>query len=132
MLYYWCFPRGRHDNKDKTDKEKTMTKMMMTDDKVEADKVEAFFNDVQKTIADGKSYLEAECYSEVTDSFSDYIEGSVNIPYGTIVYVYREIGNGEAVWDIYKFGVGGKFEASKDNEGDTAGLVNAGFDWFPF
>ena len=132
MIYYGCFPRGRYDNKDNKDKDKTMTKMMMTDDMEEAVKVEAMFNEVTKAIADGKEYSDADCYCDETNSFSDFTEDGVNIPYGTIVYVFRDIGGGEAVWDIYKFGECGKFEASKDHEGDTAGLVNAGFDWFPF
>lgn len=109
-----------------------MVKMMMTEDKGEAAKVDAFFSEVQKAIADGKQYVDAPCYSEETDSFTDFMEGGTDIPYGTIVYVYRDIGNGEAVWDIYKFGYNGEFAANKDNEGDTAGLVNAGMDWFPF
>ena len=109
-----------------------MKKMMMTDVMEEAVKVEAMFNEVTKAIADGKGYSGADCYCDETDSFSDFTEGRVNIPYGTIVYVFRDIGGGEAVWDIYKFGECGKFVSNKDNEGDTAGLVNAGSDWFPF
>lgn len=109
-----------------------MKKMLMTEDKGEARKVESFFNEIQKAIADGKPYYDADCYCEDTDSFTDCMENGVDIPRGTIVYVFREIGNGEAVWDIYKFGYCGEYAESKDNEGDTAGLVNAGFDWFPF
>ena len=109
-----------------------MKKMMMTEDKGEARKVEAFFDEIQKAIADGKPYCDADCYCEETDSFTDLMENGVDIPRGAIVYVYRDIGNGEAVWDIYKFGYNGEFAASKDNEGDVAGLVNAGFGWFPF
>ena len=109
-----------------------MVKMMMTEDKGEAAKVEAFFNDVQKAIGNGYDYCFADCFCDETGFFSDFIEGGLNIPYGTIVYVFRDIGNGEAVWDIYKFGYNGEFAASKDNEGDVAGLVNAGMAWFPF
>lgn len=109
-----------------------MVKMMMTEDKGEAAKVEAFFNDVQKAIAEGKTFVGADCYCADTISFTDFRDGGLDIPYGTIVYVFRDIGNGEAVWDIYKFGYNGEFAASKDNEGDEAGLVNAGMDWFPF
>ena len=56
----------------------------------------------------------------------------MDIPRGAIVYVFRDIGGGEAVWDIYKFGYCGEYAVSKDNEGDVAGLVNAGLKWFPF
>ena len=109
-----------------------MKKMMMTEDKGEAAKVEAFFNEVTKAIADGNGYSDADCYCDETNSFSDFTEDGVNIPYGTIVYVFRDIGGGEAVWDIYKFGCNGEFAVCKDNEGDVAGLVNAGLGWFPF
>lgn len=109
-----------------------MIKMMMTQSKGEAAKVEAFFKDILKAYADGKEYCDTDCYCEETDSFSDYTIGGVSIPRGSLVYVYRGIGNGEAVWDIYKFGYNGEFVASKDNEGDVAGLVNAGDTWFPF
>ena len=109
-----------------------MKKMMMTEDKGEALKVEALFKEVTEVLNAGMKPTEATCYSTDSNSFTDFEEDGVDIPYGALVYVYRDIGNGEAVWDIYNFGNGGKFEASKDNEGDTAGLVNAGFDWFPF
>jgi len=109
-----------------------MKKMMMTEDKGEALKVEAFFNEIKKTMEGGASYSDANCYCDETNSFTDLTVDGVDIPFGTLVYVYRDIGNGEAVWDIYNFGNGGKFEANKDNEGDTAGLVNAGFEFFPF
>lgn len=106
-----------------------MKKMMMTEDEGEALKVEALFNEICEVRNKGKSFCQAFCYRDETYSFTDFTEGGVDIPVGTLVYVYRDIGNGEAVWDIYDFG---KFKASKDNEGDVAGLVNAGFEFFPF
>ena len=109
-----------------------MKKMMMTEDKGEAAKVETLFNEVCNAREKGEPYCNAPCYCDETNSFTDFMEGGTDIPYGTIVYVYRDIGNGEAVWDIYKFGYNGEFAVSKDNEGDVAGLVNAGFGWFPF
>lgn len=109
-----------------------MIKMMMTQSKGEAWKVESLFNKVKKALAEGKTFVDADCYCADTISFTDFMEGGIDIPYGTIVYVYRGIGNGEAVWDIYKFGYNGEFAVSKDNEGDVAGLVNAGDTWFPF
>lgn len=109
-----------------------MKKMMMTEDKGEALKVEALFKEVAEVLNSGMEPTEATCYSTDSNSFTDFEEGGVDIPFGTLVYVYRDIGNGEAVWDIYNFGNGGKFEANKDNEGDLAGLVNAGFEFFPF
>ena len=109
-----------------------MKKMMMTEDKGEARKVDAFYNEIQKAIADGKPYYDAVCYCEETDSFTDRMENGMDIPRGAIVYVFRDIGGGEAVWDIYKFGYCGEYSVSKDNEGDVAGLVNAGLKWFPF
>ena len=122
--------RVEGDNKDK-DKErtKTMKKMMMTEDKGEALKVEALFKEVADCLNAGMKPTEATCYSTDSNSFTDFEEDGVDIPFGTLVYVYRDIGNGEAVWDIYDFGT---FKASKDNEGDVAGLVNAGFEFFPF
>ena len=132
MLYYGCFPRGRPDNKENKDKDKAMKKMMMTEDKGEAAKVEAVFEAIQRALAEGKTFEDADCYCADTISFTDFMEDGIDIHYGTIVYVYRGIGNGEAVWDIYKFGYNGEFAVSKDNEGDVAGLVNAGFGWFPF
>lgn len=109
-----------------------MKKMMITEDKGEAKKVEAFFEEIQRTLAEGKTFVDADCYCEDTISFTDFMIDGIDIPYGAIVYVYRDIGNGEAVWDIYKFGYNGEFAVSKDNEGDVAGLVNAGLKWFPF
>ena len=132
MLYYGCFPRGRPDNKENKDKDKAMKKMMMTEDKGEAAKVEAVFEAIQRALAEGKTFEDADCYCADTISITDFMEDGIDIHYGTIVYVYRGIGNGEAVWDIYKFGYNGDFAVSKDNEGDVAGLVNAGFGWFPF
>ena len=109
-----------------------MIKMMMTQSKGEAAKVEALFEAIQRTLAEGKTFVDADCYCADTISFTDFMEDGIDIPYGTIVYVYRGIGNGEAVWDIYKFGYNGEFAANKDNEGDVAGLVNSGDTWFPF
>ena len=129
LLYYAPKPTKGNKDKDKKRKDKTMKTMMMTEDKGEALKVEAFFNEIKKSIEGGASYSDADCYCDETNSFTDLMEGGVDIPFGTLVYVYRDIGNGEAVWDIYDFGT---FKASKDNEGDVAGLVNAGFEFFPF
>ena len=109
-----------------------MKKMMMTETKGEAAKVEALFNEIQKVLGEGKKYSDANCYCDETDSFTTFTTDGIDIPHGTIVYVFREIGNGEAVWDIYKFGYNGEFAASKNNEGDVAGLVNSGDTWFPF
>ena len=109
-----------------------MTKLMIVDDKGEAAKVEALFNEIQKTMAEGKKDYDSDCYCDETDTFTDHMEFGVDIPRGAIVYYFRSIGGGEAVWDIYKFGYCGEYAVSKDNEGDLAGLVNAGFDFFPF
>ena len=109
-----------------------MIKMMMTQSKGEAAKVEALFTDILKAYADGKEYCDAVCYCDETDCFSDHIIGGVSIPRGSLVYVYRDIGNGEAVWDIYKFGYQGLYAVKCGCEGDVAGLVNAGSDLFPF
>ena len=68
-----------------------MKKMLMTEDKGEARKVEVFFNEIQKAIADGKPYYDADCYCEETDSFTDLMEDGVDIPRGAIVYVFREL-----------------------------------------
>lgn len=109
-----------------------MKKMLMTETKGEAEKVQALFEEITKAIADGKKDYDANCYCDETDTFTDHLEFGVDIPRGAIVYVFRDIGGGEAVWDIYKFGYCGEYAVSKDNEGDVAGLVNAGFGWFPF
>lgn len=109
-----------------------MKKMLMTETKGEAEKVQALFEEITKAIADGKKDYDADCYCDETDTFTDHLEFGVDIPRGAIVYVFRDIGGGEAVWDIYKFGYCGEYAVSKDNEGDVAGLVNAGLKWFPF
>lgn len=109
-----------------------MKKMIMTETKGEAEKVQALFEEITKAIADGKKDYDADCYCDETDTFTDHLEFGVDIPRGAIVYVFRDIGGGEAVWDIYKFGYCGEYAVSKDNEGDVAGLVNAGLKWFPF
>ena len=109
-----------------------MKKMLMTETKGEAEKVQALFEEITKAIADGKKDYDASCYCDETDTFTDHLEFGVDIPRGAIVYVFRDIGGGEAVWDIYKFGYCGEYAVSKDNEGDVAGLVNAGLKWFPF
>ena len=109
-----------------------MKKMLMTETKGEAEKVQALFEEITKAIADGKKDYDANCYCDETDTFTDHLEFGVDIPRGAIVYVFRDIGGGEAVWDIYKFGYHGEYAVSKDNEGDVAGLVNAGLKWFPF
>lgn len=109
-----------------------MTRLMIANDEGEAAKVEALFKEVTEVLNAGMQHTEASCYSTDTNSFTDFEEDGVDIPRGAIVYVYRDIGKGEAVWDIYKFGYCGEYAVSKDNEGDLAGLVNAGFDFFPF
>ena len=110
-----------------------MIKMMMTEDKGEARKVEALFNEIKRYRDMGILWWKnMPCYCAETDSYTDRMESGVDIPRGTIVYVFRDIGGGEAVWDIYKFGYCGEYAVSKDNEGDVAGLVNAGLRWFPF
>ena len=131
MVYYAVFTGHKVCSEEDKDKErtKTMKKMMMTEDKGEALKVEALFNEILDVRDKGKSFCHALCYCDETHSFTDFMTDGVDIPFGALVYVYRDIGNGEAVWDIYDFG---NFEASKDNEGDVAGLVNAGFEFFPF
>ena len=112
-----------------------MKNMMMTEDRAEAKKVEALFIE----IFDSTTYsveensfdaTKASCYCKETDSFND--NGGMSIPRGSLVYVYRDIGGGEAVYDIYSFGYGDRYLVSKDNEGDIAGLVNAGSEFFPF
>lgn len=107
-----------------------MKKMLMTEDKGEAEKVDSLFSTIYWTVANGWDATDATCYCKETDSFTD--NGGMSIPRGSLVYVYRDIGGGEAVWDIYKFGYCGEYAVSKDNEGDVAGLVNAGLKWFPF
>lgn len=107
-----------------------MKKMLMTETKGEAEKVAELFKEVRECLDKGLQDILTPCYSDETDSF--IVEDGMDIPRGAIVYVYRDIGGGEAVWDIYKFGYCGEYAVSKDNEGDVAGLMNAGLKWFPF
>lgn len=132
-----------------------MTSMMLIEDAEEAAIVAEIFNAIRKTLDDGKDYKKAPCFDECAyldgrgEYFSDFPNsnypnpavkegyvgafpesGLVRIPYGSPVYVYRSIGGGEAVYDIYSFGYRGKFEVVTDLEGDLAGLVNS--DYFPF
>ena len=134
-----------------------MTKMMLVEDKEEAAMVERLFNEIRETLLEGKSYRDARCFDTAAfmdgrcESFSDYpneaypsaayvakVAGAfphgelVRIPFGSLVYVYRNVGNGEAVYDVYSFGYMGKFGVEKDVEGDLAGLVNLGSEFFPF
>lgn len=132
-----------------------MTSMMLIEDAEEAAKVAEIFNAIRKTLDEGKDYKKAPCFDECAyldgrgECFSDYPNsncpnpairdgyvgafpesGLIRIPYRSLVYVYRDIGGGEAVYDIYSFGYRGKFEIETDIEGDLAGLVNSGY--FPF
>ena len=108
-----------------------MIKIMMTTDADEAAKVDAIFNEIKRYRDMGILWWKGmPCYCVETDSYTDH--SGVDIPRGSLVYVFRDIGGGEAVWDIYKFGYCGEYAVSKDNEGDVAGLVNAGSSWFPF
>ena len=109
-----------------------MTKLLIVEDEAEAAKVNDFFLEIQEELAKGNEPTESDCYCGDTDSFTDRLTDGVDIPRGAIVYVFREVFKGEFVWDIYKFGHGGEYAVSKDNEGDVAGLVNAGLRWFPF
>ena len=109
-----------------------MTNMILVEDKGEAAIVATFFGAVQKHIEAGRTYKDTIHYSEERNGFTDFQEGGVFIPYGSLVYVYREVGGGEAVYDAYSFGYMGVFAVSKDIEGDLAGLVNAGCKFFPF
>lgn len=132
-----------------------MINMMLVEDAEEAAKIVELFNTIRKTIDEGKDYRKAACFDECAfvdgrgECFTDYPNsnypnpalkagyvgafpegGLVRIPYGSLVYVYRSIGGGEAVYDVYSFGYKGKFVAETDLEGDLAGLVNS--DYFPF
>ena len=134
-----------------------MTNMLLIEDKEEAAMVERLFNEIRKTLDEGKTYRDARCFDGANfidgrgESFSDYpnencpseahkagVAGAfpngelVRIPYGALVYHYRDIGNGGAVYDVYSFGHNGKFAVEKDVEGDLAGLVNLGSEFFPF
>ena len=73
-----------------------MKKMLMTETKGEAEKVQALFEEITKAIADGKKDYDADCYCDETDTFTDHLEFGVDIPRGAIVYVFRDIGGGEA------------------------------------
>ena len=107
-----------------------MITMMLVEDKGEAIKVESFFEKVRTELEAGRSFVEADCYSEERQAFTDFMDGGVCIPFGSLVYVYRDIGGGGAAYDVYSFGYGGKFVAETNLEGDLAGLVNS--DYFPF
>lgn len=132
-----------------------MTTMILVEDNEEAAMVEELFTKIRTTLDEGKGYRDASCFDEAAfidgrgEAFSDYPNvncpnaaatgagdfpyGSlVRIPYGSLVYVYRDIGNGCAVYDVYSFGYGGRFVVTKDTEGDLAGLVNLGGEFFPF
>ena len=133
-----------------------MTTMILGEDKEEAAMVERIFNEIRETLDEGKGYRDARRFDEAAfvdgrgESFSDYpnencpsassvagVAGAfpygelVRIPYGALVYVYRDLGNGYAVYDVYSFGYGGRFAVMKDVEGDLAGLVNLGGKFFP-
>lgn len=107
-----------------------MINMMLVEDKGEALKVETLFEKVRTELDAGRSFVDADCYSEERQAFTDFRKGGVCIPFGSLVYVYRSIGGGEAVYDVYSFGYKGKFVVETDLEGDLAGLVNS--DYFPF
>lgn len=133
-----------------------MKNLMFVDTKEEAAKVEELFNTVRKTLDEGKDYRKAACFDVAAfmdgrgESFTDYpnfdrpsaacvagVAGAfphgelVRIPYGSLVYVYRDIGNGWAAYDAYSFGYKGNFAVMKDIEGDLAGLANLSADFFP-
>lgn len=108
-----------------------MKNLMFVENKGEASKVEAFFETIRAHLDAGRSYEDAVYYDEERKVFSDFTEGGVCIPYGSLVYVYRNVGGGEAVYDAYSFGYRGKFAVEKDIEGDLAGLANLGEDFFP-
>lgn len=133
-----------------------MKNLMFVDTKEEAAMVERLFDGIRKTLDEGKGYRDARCFDEAAfmdgrgESFSDYpnddypsaacvagVAGAfphgelVRIPYGSLVYVYRDIGNGWAVYDAYSFGYKGNFAVMKDIEGDLAGLANLSEDFFP-
>lgn len=134
-----------------------MVKMMLVEDMDEAAMVERLFNEIRKTLDEGRSYRDARCFDMAAymdgrgEAFSDYpneaypsaahaanVAGAfphgelVRIPYGALVYVYRDVGNGEAVYDVYSFGYMSNVTVEKDVEGDLAGLVNLGGEFFPF
>ena len=133
-----------------------MTKLMFVENKEEAEMVKDLFAKIRKTLDEGKGYREAACFDTAafTDGrgefFSDYpnfdcpsiayeagVVGAfphgelVRIPYGALVYVYRDVGGGYAVYDAYSFGHKGNFAVKEDIEGDLAGLANLSEDFFP-
>ena len=131
-----------------------MKTLMFVEGKEEAAMVEQLFNKIRTTLDEGKGYRDARCFDEAAfidgkgEAFSDYPNedcpnaaatgagdfpyGSlVRIPYGALVYVNRDVGNGYYVYDAYSFGYKGKFDSLKGLEGDLAGLCNAGEDFFP-
>ena len=131
-----------------------MKTLMFVEGKEEAAMVAELFAKIRMTLDKGKGYRDARCFDEAAffdgrgEAFTDYPNvkctnaaatgagdfpyGSlVRIPYGSLVYVYRDIGNGEAVYDAYSFGYKGKFAVEKDIEGDLAGLANLSEDLFP-
>lgn len=113
-----------------------MIEMMLVEDEDEAAMVERIFNEIRKTLDEGRSYRDARCFDEA--AFFDgrgeafFLGELVRIPYGALVYVYRNVGNGEAVYDVYSFGYMSQVTVEKDVEGDLAGLVNLGGEFFPF
>lgn len=133
-----------------------MKNLMFVDNKEEAAKVEELFNTIRQTLDEGKDYRKAACFDECAfidgrgECFSDFPNegcpnpareagyvgafpesGLVRIPYGALVYIYRDVGGGYAVYDAYSFGYRGKFAVEKDIEGDLAGLANLNADFFP-
>ena len=131
-----------------------MKTMMFVEGKEEAATVERLFDEIRKTLDEGKGYRDARCFDHANfmdgrgEAFSDYPNenclnaaatrlgafpygGLVRIPHGALVYVYRDVGGGNAVYDAYSFGYKGNFAVKKDIEGDLAGLCNAGDDFFP-
>ena len=112
-----------------------MQNLMFVEDNDEAAMVERLFNEIRKTLDEGRSYRDARCFDEA--AFFDgrgeafFLGELVRIPYGALVYVYRDVGNGYYVYDAYSFGYKGKFDSLKGLEGDLAGLCNAGEDFFP-
>ena len=143
-------------NKNTKERNTKMKNLMFVDTKEEAAMVERLFNEVRKTLDEGKGYRDARCFDEAAfidgrgECFSDFPNegcpnpareagyvgafpesGIVRIPYGALVYTYRNIGGGYAVYDAYSFGYKGNFAVKKDIEGDLAGLCNAGDDFFP-
>ena len=108
--------------------------MMFTETRAEADSVVKIFNSVFESTHEGKileNNLYYNLYYNEEGRYFDDFEGLVSIPYGALVYVYRNTEDGSGVYDVYSFGYNGKFAYSKDIEGDLAGLCNAGDDFFP-